>query len=232
LTIRTLVTEGSGKKIFEDESPDFVILEFKDHLIDTKNKSKTKVKNKGSINASISVNLFEYLNSYNICNHFSKKNDEKEIIVRKLEMIPLQILIRNYATGKFGKMYGFKEGELLKSPVLEFYLKDEKLKNPQVCESLIFVKEVANTEEVISIKKLTCKTNAILKTYFERRNLKLVDIRLEFGRANGQVILGDEISLDTCTFWESDNHTNAKLKNNQSMNTIYKSLYERIIGEN
>jgi len=230
LAIRTLVTEGSGKKIFEDQSPEYVILEFKDYLVDNKTKSKTKVKNKGSINTSISVNLFEYLNSYNIRNHFSKKNDDKEIIAKKLDMLPMQILIRNYATGKFCKMYGFKEGEFLKSPVLEFYLKDEKLKNPQVCESLIFVKEVANTEEVISIKKLACKTNAILKTYFERRNLKLVDIQLEFGRSNGQVILGDEISLDTCTLWESDNHTNAKSKNNKSMNAVYKSLHERIMG--
>ena len=232
MAINTLVAEGSGKKIFEDKSQEYVILEFKDHLIDKKTKSKTKVKNKGSINASISVSLFKYLNSYNIRNHFSKKIDDKEISARKLEMIPLVISIRNYATGKFCKMYGFKEGEYLKTPVLEFYLKDEKLKNPQVCESLIYTKEIATTEEVISIKKMACKTNAILKTYFERRNLQLVDIQLEYGRDDDQVVLGDEISLDTCTLWESDNHTNAKSKNNRSINTIYKSLYERIIGEN
>ena len=210
MATRLLVTEGTGKKIFEEDSSEFVILEFNDYLIDKKSNTKTKVKNKGSINASISVNLFEYLNSYHIRNHFSKKSDDNEITAKKLDMIQLEILIRNYASGKFCKMYGFKEGEFLNSPVLEFYLKDEKLKKPLVCESLIYTKEVASTEEVISIKKLACKTNAILKTYFERRNLKLVDIRLEFGRDNGQVLLGDEISLDTCTLWEADNHTDAK----------------------
>jgi phosphoribosylaminoimidazole-succinocarboxamide synthase len=232
LATRLLVSEGTGKKIFEDDSEDYVILEFKDYLVDKKLNTKTKVKNKGCINASISVNLFEYLSSYHIRNHFSKKSDEKEIVVKKLEMIPLEILIRNYASGKFCKTYGYNEGEYLNSPVLEFYLKDEKLKKPQASESLIYTKEIASNEEVISIKKLACKTNAILKTYFERRNLKLVDIQLEFGRSNGDILIGDEISLDTCTLLEAENHTNAKTKSNQSMNAVYKTLHERIIGEN
>ncbi len=232
MATRLLVTEGTGKKIFEVESEEYVILEFKDYLIDKKSNTKTKVKNKGSINASISVSLFEYLNSYNVRNHYSKKNDEKEITATKLDMIQLEVLIRNYATGKFCKTFGFKEGEYLNSPVLEFYLKDEKLKKPQLCESLIYAKEVATTEEILSIKKIACKTNAILKTYFERRNIKLVDIQLEFGRANGQVLIGDEISLDTCTLWDAKNHTNAKSKNNQSMNAVYKIFHERIIGDN
>jgi phosphoribosylaminoimidazole-succinocarboxamide synthase len=232
LVTRSLLAEGSGKKIFEDESPDFVIIEFKDHLIDKRSNTKTKIRNKGSINASISVNLFEYLNSYNIRNHYSKKSDDNEITAKKLDMIPLEILIRNYATGKFCKQYGFREGESLVSPVLEFYLKDEKLKKPLISETLIFAKELASKEEVLSITKLACKTNAILKTYFERRNLILIDIQLEFGRNNGQVLLGDEISLETCTIWNAENNQKNKPKINQNMIAIYKTFHERIIGEN
>jgi phosphoribosylaminoimidazole-succinocarboxamide synthase len=227
-----LVTEGTSKRIFEDDTPDTVILQFKDYIVDKKSNKKTKVKNKGSINASISVNLFEYLNSYNIRNHFTKKHEENEIIAQKLEMISLEVLIRNYASGKFCRTYGFKEGECLNSPVLEFYLKDEKLKKPQICESLIYTKGVATKEEVISIKKIACKANAILKDYFERRNLKLVELQLEFGKASGNVIIGDEISLDTCVLWDAEENMNGKTVKEQSLNTLYKKLYERIVGEN
>lgn len=228
---RTLLTEGTAKKVFEEDSQDFVILQFNDYLLDKKSNKKIRVKNKGSINASISVNLFEYLHSYNINNHLSKKNDEKEIVVQKLDMIPIEVLIRNYATGKFCKTYGFAEGESLNAPVLEFYLKDEKLKKPQICESLIYAKEIAPTEDVLSIKKIACKTNAILKDYFERRNLKLVDLQLEFGRTDGHIMIGDEISLDTCTLWDIDENKNNKSKKEQSLGVLYKSLHERIIGE-
>ena len=229
---RSLLKEGSGKKIFEDESRDYVIIEFNDYIVDKKSNSKTKIKNKGSINASISVNLFEYLNSYNIQNHFVKKIEDKEIKVKNLEMIPVEIFIRNYATGKFCKQYGFKEGQSLVSPVIEFYLKDEKLKKPQMCESLIYAMELASKEEVLSIRKLACKTNAILKTFFGRRNLNLVDIQLEFGRVNDQIFLGDEISLETCTLWESGDHQKIIQNNNKDHSAIYKMLYEKIIGEN
>ena len=201
---------------------------FKDYLTDKKSNKKTKVKNKGSINASISVNLFEYLNSYHIPNHYEKKNDDNEIIVQKLDMIPMEILIRNYATGKFCKTFAFKEGELLKTPVLEFYLKDENLKKPQICESLIYAKEIASLEDVLKIKKMACKTNAVLKTYFERRNLNLIDIQLEFGKINDQIVLGDEISLETCTLIDAENNQ----KNNLSLNKIYQNYFERIVGEN
>jgi phosphoribosylaminoimidazole-succinocarboxamide synthase len=230
LITRSILIEGSGKKVFEDGSEEYLILEFKDYLIDKMSNKKTKVKNKGSINASISVNLFEYLNSYHISNHFEKKNNDKEITVQKLDMIPLEILIRNYAAGKFCKTYDFKEGEQLKTPVLEFYLKDEKLKKPPMCESLIYAKDLASLEDVLKIKKMACKTNAILKTYFERRNLNLIDIQLEFGKKNDQIILADEISLDTCTIIDAEN--NHKTKNNVSLNKIYQNYFERIVGEN
>lgn len=232
LSLGSLVKEGSNKMIFEDDSSDYIIIKFKDYLVDKKSNKKSKVKNKGIINAAICVSMFKYLQSYNVQSHFKKQINDDEITAKKLDMIQLEVLVRNYATGKFSRQFGFKEGDYLNSGVLEFYLKDDRLNKPQICESLIFAKEIASKEEVISIKQIACKTNAILKTFFERRNLNLIDIRLEFGRSNKQVILGDEISLDTCTFWDTNNHNNSKSFKNLSMNKIYQMLYEKIIGEN
>ena len=208
MAARSLLLEGRGKKVFEDGKPDQVLLEFKEYIIDSKSNKRKTIKGKGSINASVTANLFEYLNSYNVSNHFVAKENENEIRVKKLEIIPIEILIRNFSHGKFCKKYGIREGEELKSPVMECHLKNEKLKKPLMCESLIYALDLAKKEEVMVINQLATKTNAILKDYFARRGLKLIEIRLEFGRLNGSIILADEISLDTCSLL--DTQTNEK----------------------
>lgn len=232
MATRSLIFEGNGKNLYTGSTPEQVILEFKEYAFDKKNNKKKKIKGKGITNTAISINLFEYLNSYNVQNHFISQLSENEITVKNLEIIPIEVLIRNYATGNFCKKFNFKEGDKLSSPVLEFYLKDDKLKKPLMSESVIFALNLASKEEVMIIKKLATKINAILKPYFERRDLKLINLRLEFGRFNGSLYVADEISPDTFILW--DKTTNEKYNPNSvpKPSLVYKKLYEKIIGEN
>ncbi len=228
---KSLLTEGNGKKIYSNGTSNRVIMEFNEYVRDKNNKKK-KVKDKAGINASISKNLFEYLNSYNVSNHFVTRLSDNELEVKKMDMVPIEILVRNCALGEFCDKYAIKEGEDLSSPVLEYYLKDETLNKPMMGVSHIYALNLATKEEMLYINKTASKINVILKSYFERRNLKLIDIRLEFGRLNGAVRLGDEISLDTFRVFDLESKEKLMPDLNKNLNLEYKKLSNRLIGEN
>ncbi len=195
--------EGKAKIVFETDNEDYYIQEFKDDATALDGKKKGKIKAKGVLNNQISGQLFSYLESYHVPTHFVKHMSDNSMVIKKLDMIPVEVVMRNIATGSLVKRYGVKEGKELEHPILEFYLKDDAKHDPLINEDHILSFEHANEEEIKQIKRFTQKINAVLKSYFIRRNMLLVDFKLEFGRNKlGKISLGDEISPDTCRFWD------------------------------
>lgn len=197
------IYEGKAKILYETNNPDQLIQEFKEEATAFDGTKKGKIKNKGVINNKISSHLFRYLESFNVPTHFIAESGEDEMVIRKMQMIPVEVVMRNIATGSLVKRSGVKEGQVLEKPLLEFYLKDDAKHDPMIDESYILSNGLATSEELRIISRLAAKVNAVLKSFFWRRNLKLVDFKLEFGRCKNKILLGDEISPDTCRLWDA-----------------------------
>ncbi|MFQ5751245.1 MAG: phosphoribosylaminoimidazolesuccinocarboxamide synthase, partial [bacterium] len=197
------IYEGKAKIVYETDNEDLLIQEFKDDATAFDGVKKGKIKSKGNINNQLSAHLFNYLDSYHVPTHFVKILSNNTMIIKKLQMIPVEVVVRNIATGSMVKRYGVEEGKKLEHPVLEYYLKDDEKHDPMINQHHILAFEFATAEELKQIERLAQKINAVLKSFFERRNLLLVDFKLEFGRAkSGKITLGDEISPDTCRLWD------------------------------
>jgi phosphoribosylaminoimidazole-succinocarboxamide synthase len=208
---KKLIYEGKAKKIYSvSGKPDFYIQEFKDDATAFNGLKKDKIHNKGVLNTEITTIIFNYLIENGIPTHFVEKISENEMIVKKVDIIKVEVVCRNIAAGSLVKKFGLKEGTVLTNPIVEYYLKSDELGDPLFTEQHIFALGLASGEELNLIKSLTLKINELLKTFFAKRNIKLVDFKLEFGKdVNGKIILADEISPDTCRFWDSE--TNEKL---------------------
>lgn len=202
---RKLIYEGKAKRIFEipgDKSS--YVQEFKDDATAFNGLKKDKIKGKGSINNIVSAALFEYLEKSGIPTHYLKTLTENEMLVKRVSILKLEVVCRNIAAGSLVKRYGLKEGETLKFPVIEFYLKSDELGDPLLTESHIYAFNIARPQEIDILKNITVKINDLLKSYFLDRNILLVDFKLEFGKdSEGNIILADEISPDTCRLWDS-----------------------------
>ena len=195
--------EGKAKIVYETDNEDYYIQEFKDDATAFDGQKKGKIKSKGVINNQISGQLFTYLESYHIPTHFVKQYSDNAMIIKKLDMVPVEVVMRNIATGSLVKKYGIAEGKEFEHPILEFYLKDDAKHDPMINEDHVLAFEHASEEEIKLIKRYAQKINAVLKSFFYRRNILLVDFKLEFGRSkSGKIKLGDEISPDTCRFWD------------------------------
>lgn len=194
-----LLYEGKTKKLYSTNDPERLIFHFKDEADDDKGKI---IKNKGSYNNTISSSLFKFLEGYHIQTHFVQVLRPNEMLVKKMEIIPIKVVVWNFASGTLSKRYGISKGKLLTYPILEYYLKDNKLRDPMINMDHACAFGYANPEEMQSIDRITRKINAVLKSFFDRRDLKLVDFELEFGRYRDQILVGDEISLDTCHLWD------------------------------
>ncbi len=201
-----LFIEGNVKKFYNTNNPDFLFMECKNEVmpIDGKKLLKGKGKGKGAVNSEVSSYIFQFLESYHIPTHYVGKTD-KMLVVRKLDMIPIYVVVRNLAAGSFAKNFKMSEGEPLPAPIIEFYFKNEKMGNPMVNEYHLYAFGSANQDEVRTIQRLSGKINAVVKNFFERRGLQLADIKLEFGRSKGKIYLADEITLDTCRLWDVQN---------------------------
>lgn len=204
MTDKKLLYEGKAKKIFATDDENLIIHEFKDETTAFNGKKKGRIPSKGVINNAISSTFFHYLNSYNIPNHFLKKISDRETIVRKLDIIPMEVIIRNVAAGEFCERYDVEEGKVLKYPVFEYFMKNDELGDPLISESMVYAFEWATKDEMIEVANMAAKVNAVLKTYLERRGITLVDLKIEFGRYDGRIMLGDEITPDTCRFWDTE----------------------------
>jgi phosphoribosylaminoimidazole-succinocarboxamide synthase len=201
-----LLYEGKAKKLYLTENENLLIQEFKDDATAFNGAKKGVIAGKGEYNCSISTILFEYLESYHVTTHFVRRLSPTEMLVNRLDIIPLEAVMRNIAAGSLVKKLPFQEGAVIEHPIFELYLKNDKLGDPPVNEHHVFALKLARPEEVRLIFRLTSKVNAILKSYFERRGLMLVDFKLEFGRDQGELVLADEISPDTCRIWDRKTH--------------------------
>jgi phosphoribosylaminoimidazole-succinocarboxamide synthase len=205
LSNKKLLDEVGAKKIYEGDSEDRLILTFNDSMVDADGNLKGKVKGKAAKNNDISSQIFEYLESYNVMTHFISKLSDKEMQIKKSEILPLEIIVSNAVDKSLSKRFGIEEGSLLNAPIVEYYYKNEKLKNPIVNESHINALNLIGQDEVHYLGRTVAKVNAVLKSFFERRNMILVELRITLGRYKSYLLVGDEISPDTCIFWSINN---------------------------
>jgi phosphoribosylaminoimidazole-succinocarboxamide synthase len=226
-----LLYEGKAKKIFfsnEDE----VIMEYKDDATAFNGKKKGIIKDKGFYNAKITRIFFELLEEKGINTHYIKEINDREILTKKLEIIPIEVVVRNIIAGSLSRRLGIEEGVELQEAVLEFYYKDDELGDPLINDYHIKVLDIASREDIEIISKVAFKINDILKEFLNERGIDLVDFKLEFGRYKNEILLGDEISPDTCRFW--DKETRKKMDKDRfrrdlgDVETAYQEVLERI----
>ena len=209
MCIRDRVYEGKAKKVFKTENPDYVIVSYKDDATAFNGLKKGTIEGKGVINNLMSNKLFEYLEKNGVNTHFVETIDNRDTVVKHVEIVPLEVIVRNVAAGSFSKRLGVEEGTPFDQPTVEFSYKNDDLGDPLINDSFALALKLATQEEIDQIKSMALKVNELLKDLFLECNIKLIDFKLEFGRFHGQIILADEISPDTCRLW--DKETNEKL---------------------
>ena len=201
--------EGKAKKVFLTETPDILIVSYKDSATAFNGEKKGSIKGKGEINNRMTNYLFRLLDKVGIPTHYVKELSGRETAVIRVEIVPLEVIIRNVAAGSFSKRLGIAEGTVLKEPTIEFSYKNDALGDPLINSSFARALGLASEEEIDTIKNYAFKINQILKRIFLAAGLKLIDFKIEFGRYHDKIILADEISPDTCRLW--DVTTNEKL---------------------
>lgn len=201
-----LLYEGKAKKVFKTSGEDTVIVAYKDDATAFNGEKKGTIIGKGVVNNRMSNHIFQLLEQKGIPTHYIEELNDRETIVKKVEIIPLEVIIRNIAAGSFSKKLGIEEGFILYAPTLEFSYKDDALGDPMINDYYAIAIGASTREEIDAITELAFKINDILKEYFVDKGIQLVDFKLEFGRYKGKVILADEISPDTCRFWDIKTH--------------------------
>ena len=202
--------EGKAKKVFATDDPALVIVSYKDDATALDGLKKGTILGKGAVNNRMSDFLFSLLEKEGIPTHFVKELNDREALVRKVSIVPLEVIIRNISAGSFAKRYGVEEGIVFAEPTIEFSYKNDDLHDPLLNSYHALALGLATKEEIENIKSMAFKVNSVLKEYFKSLNVTLVDFKLEFGKlSDGTIVLADEISPDTCRFWDS--RTNEKL---------------------
>lgn len=201
--------EGKAKKVFKTDDKDYLIVSYKDDATAFNGLKKGTIMGKGVINNLMSNQLFQYLSENGIETHYVKTLNDRETVVKAVEIVPLEVIVRNVAAGSFSKRLGVEEGVVFEQPTIEFSYKNDDLGDPLINDSFAIALKLATQEEIDKIKSMALKVNELLKAYFLKNNIKLIDFKLEFGRFHGDIILADEISPDTCRLW--DKETNKKL---------------------
>lgn len=195
--------EGKAKRIFSTADPTCYIVEYKDTATAFDGLKKEELANKGVLNNSIASFFFTMLEEKGIPTHFLKKLSEREMLVRALKIIPVEMIVRNIVAGSLAKRTGLPEGTKLKSTVLEMCLKDDELHDPMLNHYHVQALELATPAEVARMEEISLQINELLQGFLREKGIILVDFKLEFGRFNGEIYLGDEISPDTCRFWDA-----------------------------
>ena len=203
---KEMLYEGKAKKVFVTDNPDAYIVEYKDDATAFNGLKKGTITGKGVINNRMSNMMFAMLEKKGVPTHLIEELSHRETAVKKVEIVPLEVIVRNIAAGSFSKRFGVEEGRVLSCPTLEFCLKDDALGDPMINNSHILALDLATPEELETISTLTMKINEELKAFFLSIGIELVDFKIEFGRYHGQIILADEISPDTCRLWDVKTH--------------------------
>ncbi len=195
--------EGKAKKVFATENPDYVIVSYKDDATAFNGLKKGTIAGKGVINNKMSNMMMQMLEKKGIPTHFVEQIDDRNTVVKKVQIVPLEVIIRNVAAGSFSKRYGVPEGTAFSAPTIEFSYKNDELGDPLINDYHALALNLASAEEIQTIKNMAFAVNDALKEFFKGLNIDLIDFKLEFGRYKGQIVLADEISPDTCRFWEA-----------------------------
>ncbi len=232
---RELMYEGKAKKVFKTDDPDVVLVSYKDDATAFNGQKKGQIAGKGVVNNRCSNFMFGQLEKQGIETHLIKEISDTDTLVKKVEIVPLEVIVRNIAAGSLSKRLGLDEGTPLKSPVLEFCYKDDALGDPMVNDYHIFALGLATKEELDEIKDKAFKINDFMRAYFKVINIDLVDFKIEFGRFHGKILLADEISPDTCRFWDTVTHE--KLDKDRfrrdlgGVEEAYREVLARLMGE-
>jgi len=227
-----MLYEGKAKKVYKTDDEKLFIIDYKDDATAFDGQKKGQILGKGVINNTMANIIFQMLEDRGIPTHFVKQLSERETLVKAVQILPLEVIIRNVAAGSFSKRYGVEEGRSLARTVLEFSYKNDDLHDPLINDDHILALELATEEQLAQIKKYAFAINDALKEYFLARDLKLIDFKLEFGLFDGAIILADEISPDTCRLW--DLHTNEKMDKDRfrrdlgNVEETYQAVLERI----
>ena len=231
-----MMYEGKAKKIYATGNAEEVIVYYKDDATAFNGEKKDQINNKGILNNAITSMIFEMLNENGIKTHFVKKLNDRQQLCKKVEIVPLEVIVRNVAAGSMAKRLGLEEGYKLKTTVFEFSYKDDELGDPLINSYHAVAIGAATFEEIKTILDMTAKINDLLKEFFSKLNINLIDFKIEFGKLpNGEIVLADEISPDTCRFWDAT--TGEKLDKDRfrrdmgNVEEAYIEILNRIKGE-
>lgn len=202
ITKGAMLYEGKAKKIFATDRTDQVIQYFKDDATAFNAQKRGTIAEKGVVNNKVSERLFRLLEQGGVPTHFIERLNEREMLTRKVAIVPLEVVVRNVVAGSLAKRLGLKEGEPIEPPVVEWYYKHDALGDPLLADEHIRLLKLATPEQLAEIKRLALRINLLLQPFFRERKMILVDFKLEFGLADGRLLLADEISPDTCRFWD------------------------------
>ena len=231
-----MLYEGKAKKVYATENPELYIVSYKDDATAFNGLKKGTIAGKGVINNRVTNYMMQMLEKNGVPTHFVEEISDSETVVKKVQIVPLEVIIRNISAGSFSKRYGVEEGIVFEQPTIEFSYKNDDLGDPLINEYHALALKLATREEIDTIKALAFKTNELMKDFFKKINVDLVDFKLEFGRlSDGTIVLADEISPDTCRFWDSRTHE--KLDKDRFRRDLgneegaYQEMMRRILGE-
>ncbi len=228
------IYEGKAKALYETEEPGVLRVYYKDDATAFNGEKKQSIDGKGVLNNAITTRLFELMHDNKIPTHFIEKLSDREQLVRRVDIIPLEVVVRNVAAGSLAKRLGWEEGTPLLAPIVEFYYKDDALGDPLLTEDHIRLLQIATHKEVETLRQLGLWVNDVLLDFFAEHGIDVIDFKLEFGKVDGTIILADEISPDTCRLW--DKETKQKLDKDVfrrdlgSLTETYGQLLTRIGG--
>ena len=229
--------EGKAKKVWATDDENIVIVDYKDDATAFNGIKKGTIAGKGVVNNKMSTYLMQILEKHGVKTHFVEELNDNETVVKKVSIVPLEVIIRNISAGSFAKRFGVEEGIVFAEPTIEFSYKNDDLHDPLMNAYHAIALGVATREEIETIKAMAFKVNEVLKEYFLGLGVKLVDFKLEFGKtADGTIVLADEISPDTCRFWDAE--TNEKLDKDRfrrdmgGVEDAYQEIMHRIFGDN
>jgi phosphoribosylaminoimidazole-succinocarboxamide synthase len=233
---QVLLYEGKAKRIYATDDSGIVRVQYKDSATAFNGEKKAEIVGKGRLNNEITSLLFSKLSESGIKSHFIEKISANEQLVKRVEIIPLEVVVRNFAAGSFSKRLGVEEGKKLSRSIVEFYLKDDSLGDPLITDDHVDVLKLASTDEVGELKEAALKINTVLAGFFAEIGVTLIDFKLEFGKdAEGNILLADEISPDTCRLWDME--TQQKLDKDVfrrdlgNLTDAYKTILTRLGGQ-
>ena len=228
--------EGKAKKVFATDDANLVIVDYKDDATAFNGEKKGTITGKGVINNVMSNHMFQLLEQQGVPTHFVEQLSERETLVKKVSIVPLEVIIRNISAGSFAKRFGVEEGIVFDEPTIEFSYKNDELGDPLMNAYHAIALKAATREEIETIKAMAFKVNEVMKQYFDTLNVILVDFKLEFGKtADGKIVLADEISPDTCRLW--DKTTKEKLDKDRfrrdmgGVEEAYQEIMKRVMGK-